>query len=129
MEINKLKEINEKIVKRAGEEIEKDFITKNSCDLTDMKILNLAISNITHLDKIEDKVIREDKVRERTNKPYETKAEETEFLGEVKALMERKGEELGEKALYLILCELMEDLKVLHSRMYENTMRKIREVE
>ena len=94
-----------------------------------MKILNLAISNITHLDKIEDKVIREDKVRERTNKPYETKAEETEFLGEVKALMERKGEELGEKALYLILCELMEDLKVLHSRMYENTMRKIREVE
>lgn len=130
MEFAKIKELNERIIKRATDEIEKDMITKNTCDMVDMKILSMAIDNVKDIVKLEEgSLVEEDQTMRysEVSKTYEPlTVEETDFTCYVNKVMDKHGSEIGHKAIMAILNELMEDLKILNNRMYSNVMMKLK---
>lgn len=130
MEYKKVKELNEKIVNRAMEEIEKDMITKNACDMADMKILSMAIDNIKDSYKIEN-MQKEDNmklevVEAKTEDYKRSLRDKTEFDECVEEIIVRHGKEKAMSSVLLLFSDLMEDLSVLQPKIYDNVITKMK---
>lgn len=126
MDIKKMKELNEKIAEKAMSKVEKSLYTDN-WDCECYETLNYAIDNIMDLMKMEKHIIEEDVIKERKIIATDIALDDTEFMKEVHNMMQRKGEIEGTKALMMIVSELMHDLSIINTRLYEQAMRKIKE--
>ncbi len=121
--------LNENIANRAMEEIEKDYLNKNTCDLSDMRILSMAIDNIKDIEKIWK--IKEEHLHEKEERsiaPYTRKTyTESEFMECANRIISERGDE-GVHAIIMTLDETVDDLKILHKKMYDNLMKKLKEL-
>ena len=128
----KLIELNEKILEKAVPKVEKAIMNDN-WDCECFETMSEAIKKIYKLEIMEK---GEEMVEEyKEHKEYEaTKSrmkdeDKTDFEMCVDEIIEKYGYEKGMKALMKVLNELMEeDLRLIHTRMYENTMRKLKEL-
>lgn len=131
MEINKIKELNERILNRATANVEKALIMDN-WDCECFETMSEAIKNIYKLEKMEKGEIKyEEKVQEDGAAFYRMKENDkkSDFERCIYEIIEKRGMEKSMKAILKVLNELMEeDLRVIHTRMYDNTMRKLREL-
>lgn len=128
----KLIELNEKILEKAVPKVEK-AIMNDSWDCECFDTMSEAIKNIYKLEIMEKggEMVEEYKERKEYEAPKtRTKDEDkTDFEICVDEIIEKHGYEKGMKALMKVLNELMEeDLRLIHTRMYENTMRKLKEL-
>lgn len=132
MEFKKVKELSEKIVNRAMEEIEKDMITKNACDMADMKILSMAIDNIKDSYEIEsmqkhkDEYMKMEVAEVKTEDYKRSLRDKTEFDECVEEIIVRHGKEKAMSSMLLLFSDLMEDLSVLQPKIYDNVITKMK---
>lgn len=130
MEISKIKELNERILNRATANVEKALIMDN-WDCECFETMSEAIKNIYKLERMEKHETKEEKVQEDGAIFYRMKEKEKEsdFEKCIYEIIEKHGLEKAMTAIIKVLNELMEeDLKVIHTRMYDNTMRKLKEL-
>ena len=128
----KLIELNEKILEKAVPKVER-AIMNDKWDKECFDTMSEAIKNIYKLEIIEKggEMVEEYKERKEYEVPKTRMKDEdkTDFEMCVDEIIEKHGYEKGMKVLMKVLNELMEeDLRLIHTRMYENTMRKLKEL-
>lgn len=127
MEFERIKKINKDIIKRALEEVEKDMITKSVCDLSDMKILSMAIDNVKDIHEIELMKIEEQAYHTKHHHEKERiLRHKNEFDKCVEDIIEKHGEEKGIEAIMMLMSDVMEDLAILQPKIYDTVMMKLR---
>lgn len=128
MDYNKIIEVNGKIIDKALPKIEKAMVT-DKWDCECVEAMTMALDNIKDALKIES-MLEKDKTMEysSTKMVYEPLGEDTEFMECISKIINKHGLEAGTKAIMTVINELMEDMKILHSKMYNNTMMKLRDI-
>lgn len=127
MHYAKLIEVNKKVLDKAQEEVEKARVVgKYECE--DMEALSMAIKNIyylTKLEKMEGGYVSESKER-KMDKEYSRKAKEneSEFCTIVYGMIEEGADKID--GIITLFDEHMDDLKVIHPKMYENLMVRLK---
>lgn len=132
MELEKIKELNVKILEKASNNVEKALVTETwDCECFDT--MSDAIQNIYKINKME-KYSEDRRAQMNECAPISTfrmmeNKDTTDFEKCVSDIIEKHGIENGMIAIMKVLTELMEeDLRIIHNRMYENTMRKLKEL-
>lgn len=128
MDLDKFKEVNEKIVDNSVLKVEKALDTK-SWDKECFEVMSQAIDNLLDLSKIERH--KEEKQEETTMytlaKEDVTKVT-TEFEALVYKISEKHPGKNGMIALTTVLAETMEDLRIYNPRLYDSTLRRLKEM-
>lgn len=130
LEYERLKQLSKKMVNRASEEIEKDMMNKNTCDLQDVQILSMAIDNIKDLMGIEGmKEMAKDYKDYKSDSTSYTRnvsGGKTEFDSLVEDIIDSKGREKGINSIMMLMSDVMEDLSVLQPKIYDNVITKMK---
>lgn len=123
MNRKKLIELNEKVIEKAMPKVEKAILNDN-WDCECFEALSMAIKNVTRLEKEEGYEVKEYKEEPKayTRKRRE---DESEFMACVYGLMEEYPEEGADKIMVLF-DEHMDDLRVIHPKMHENLMVRLK---
>lgn len=125
MDINKLKEVNVKIIEKAIPKIE-NALASNIWDCECVEAMSQAIDNLKDLSKMEG---YSEYAEPKMVKHIEYKINnESEFMKEVNSILASRGEEDGIKCVMMVMSELMEDLSLLHTRLYNQVIMKLKEV-
>lgn len=124
MNIAKLIELNERVLEKAIGEVEKALIT-GKWDQEDMEALSMAIKNIH---KLEGGMMHEYKEYKEEPKEYGRKAKEgeSEFMSCLYEVMEKHPGQKGIDAVIMLFDEHMDDLRVIHPKMYDNIMVRLK---
>lgn len=147
MELERIKEINEKVLQRAVEKVEK-AMEVGTYDAECYHTMSIAIDNIKDLSKIEkyheelEQLERMEEIQEfealAEEKPQkniralmaekvDAKEETTEFEALIYEIAEKKDDIESMLAITTVLAETMEDLRLLHPKIYNMTMLKLKE--
>lgn len=132
MDIERVKELNEYIIDKATEKIDLSMKSKGF-DEESFEVLSKAIVNLKYLEKIEhyeEKEVEESEEVEAAAVMPKLDASKvtTEFEGLIYEIARKLPGKDYMLAITTIIADTMEDLRVLHPKMYENLMRKLKEV-
>lgn len=130
MELHKMKELNKKVLEKAYSRVQKST-DMDSYDKESFEAMSLALDNIKDIMKIE-KYSEDYSEKENRAIPamarIDPKTETTEFEGLIYEIAEKYPSKDGMLAITTILAETMEDLRLLHPRIYNLTMTRLKEV-
>lgn len=130
MHLIKAKEINKKIIEECNEKIEKS-LDKKAFDSECFEVISQAIDNlcdIEKLEKYEDKNKEAMVSKEMVLKKKNAKTETTEFEQLIYDICAKFYKEDVSFSYVTIIADTIEDLRLLHPKMYENLMRKLKEM-
>ena len=140
MELERIKSINEKVLEKAMEKVEKSM-ELGTYDAECYHVMSVAIDNLKDLKKIEKyheeleqlemlEEVQEEKpknVRTMMAEKVDAKTETTEFESLIYEIADKRNDAESMLAITTILAETMEDLRLLHPKIYNMTMLKLRE--
>lgn len=130
MELYDMKELNKKVLEKAYNRVQKSA-DMDSYDKESFEAMSLALDNIKDIMKIERYSEDYKEGKERTlpmSEKVDPKTETTEFEALIYEIAEKYPGKDGMLAITTILAETMEDLRLLHPRIYNLTMTRLNEV-
>lgn len=132
MEIDKLKELNEKILEKAASKIEKAH-TLDNYDYECMKAMSMAIDNMKDLIMIKEYKTYKKENYEPEAKNYHRKRikgieGDSEFVECIYEILDKQGESEGIEGIIEVFDESMDEIKILHKRMYDRIMSRLKEM-
>lgn len=128
MKLEELKELNEKVLKKAFNRVNK-AAEMDTYDKESFEALSMAIKNTSDISKIEKYSDLGDKSREELLKSrVNPKEGTTEFEALIYEIAEKKPTQETMLAITTVMAETMEDLRILHPRMYNLSMNRLKEL-
>lgn len=124
MDLKKARELNNRIIEESMSKVEKAIDSKN-WDCECFETMSKSIDNILDIVKIE-KYTEKDKVDTYRKEKKNAFTEETEFETLIYKIAEEKKDVEGMLAITTVLAELMEELRIMHPRMYDLTMIRLK---
>lgn len=127
MNLDRLKSVNEEIIDKASEKIENNLSLKK-WDNEDFTVLSQAVDNILDICKIEKYKYGEKEIEMYTIPKQDPTKVTTDFEALVYKVAEKHPGKNGMIALTTVLAETMEDLRIYNPRLYDSTLRRLKEM-
>lgn len=127
MNLDRLKSVNEEIIDKASEKIENNLSLKK-WDNEDFTVLSQAVDNILDICKIEKYKYGEKEIEMYTMPKQDPTKVTTDFEALVYKVAEKHPGKNGMIALTTVLAETMEDLRIYNPRLYDSTLRRLKEM-
>ena len=127
MNLDRLKSVNKEIIDKASEKIENNLSLKK-WDNEDFTVLSQAVDNILDICKIEKYKYGEKEIEMYTMPKQDPNKVTTDFEALVYKVAEKHPGKNGMIALTTVLAETMEDLRIYNPRLYDSTLRRLKEM-
>ena len=135
MDLMKLKELNSKLLETSSSKVERALETK-SWDCECFEVMAQAIDNMLDIHKIEKyskeseelATVAVGETRGYTMPKQDAREVTTEFEKIIYDIVDSKPQKEAMEAITTTIAETMEDLRILHPRIYEMTIHRLKEL-
>ena len=126
MGYEKVRELNEKILHKATEKLDKR-VDNDNWENEEFEVISKSLDNILDIKKLEEKGEKE-RIIKATHKKINAETETTEFEQLIYDISKERNDIEGMLAITTILADHLEDVRIMNPRAYEMVMYKLKEL-